>query len=95
MASVIARVELHSASWQDYENLHAFMAAEGYSKTVRANDGTTFQLPTGTYVNSAVRSGSDGAEKAYRAAQRTGRTSSVFVGGWDGTWNGYGLSRVS
>ena len=94
MASVIARVELHSASWQDYENLHTYMAAEGYARTVRANDGASYQLPTGTYVSASVESSSDGADRASRAAQRTGKTSSVFVGGWDGSWKGYGLVRA-
>ena len=95
MSSVVARVELHAASWQDYENLHSYMSAEGYSKKILASDGNWYQLPTGTYVHSSVLSTADGADKAARAANRTGKSSWVFVAGWDGSWQGAGLARSS
>ncbi len=35
MASFTTRVELHSAQWSDYENLHAYMAQQGFSRTIK------------------------------------------------------------
>lgn len=95
MAYVIARVELHSASNEDYETLHAAMEAEGFQRIVLANDGIWYHLPTGTYVHHSVSSPADGSQRATRAAARTGRNSSTFVGGWDGNWTSNGLPRAS
>lgn len=93
MASVIARVELHSAAREDYDTLHTAMTSEGFSRRVQADDGSWYQLPTGTYVHSSVGAAA-GREKAARAAQTTGKKSSVFVGGWDGAWSGSDLDRA-
>lgn len=95
MANAIARVELHSASYADYETLHAAMEAEGFQRKVLASDGIWYHLPTGTYVHHSVTSSADGSQRATRAASRTGRASSIFVGGWDGNWTSNGLPRAT
>ncbi len=50
MANYLARVELHAASFDDYELLHAQMQQRGFYRAVIVDDGYTHQLPTGTYV---------------------------------------------
>jgi len=91
MARVTARVELHGATERDYQNLHTAMQQEGYARSVRADDGRTYHLPPGEYVHDNVASLEDARARAARAAAQTGRSSSLFVAGWDGSWAGQGL----
>jgi hypothetical protein len=83
MANYIARVELHAANYQDYEQLHGNMAARGFDRTIVGNDGNTYQLPTGTYVARNVTDSLTVALNAARdAAEAAGRTSWVIVTDW-------------
>lgn len=90
MSNFIAGVELHTASYTDYENLHAYMGHHGYARIIRGDNGNTYQLPTGTYVSvSSSSSLSIALEAAVAAANATGKTSSVIVGDWNSTkWQG-------
>lgn len=79
MAKFLVRVELHGATWDDYEALHAEMAYRGFSREVTGDDGCTYQLPTAEYVIHT-----DGALEAVRtlaaqAAQATGRKFGVIA----------------
>lgn len=94
MASVTARVELHQATYTDYNTLHAAMQVEGFSRVVVASDSTRWQLPPGEYVHPNVSSPSDGRDRAAKAATNTGRQFSIFVAGWDGSWAGNYLPQV-
>ena len=94
MASVIARVELHSGTAENYVTLHSSMEAEGFSRFVKANDGRWYHLPTGTYVHGDVQSCADGNDRAVRAAGRTGRSSAIFLGDWNEVWNSTGLTQA-
>ena len=90
MANYIARVELHSATWNDYELLHATMKQRGYSRTIQSSDGKLYQLPTGTYVVAGTSSTLQNAlNAATEAAKETGRQSWVLVADWNSaTWVG-------
>lgn len=70
MALFMARIELHRATYQDYTNLHGYMAAEGYTTTIRGNDGKTYQLPPAEYHLDGAYTRDQALEKAKRAAQR-------------------------
>ncbi|WP_112197784.1 type V toxin-antitoxin system endoribonuclease antitoxin GhoS [Rahnella sp. NRRL B-41462] len=50
MAQFIVRVEIHSASSEDYESLHEKMKAKGYSREIQDGQGTWFHLPTAEYT---------------------------------------------
>ena len=94
MPNFIARVELHSATWDHYEILHASMQRRGYARTIQASDGKVYQLPTGTYVVMATNSSLQSALKAAtEAANETGRQSWVLVADW-GTASWVGLPIV-
>jgi len=64
MPNFIARVELHSASYADYENLHVYMQQRAFSRTIKGDNGSTYQLPTGTYVNVGTYSSHDASLQA-------------------------------
>ena len=90
MANYIARVELHSATWNDYEVLHVAMQRRGYFRVIQGDDGIWYQLPTGTYVvkntNSSLQNARDAA---ISAATETGKQSAVVVADWaSASWVG-------
>lgn len=90
MANYIVRVELHSATWDDYERLHASMRRRGYSRIIKSNQGVRYQLPTGTYVAENTPDSLQAAlEAATEAAKETGRQSWVVVADWKSArWRG-------
>jgi hypothetical protein len=79
MANFITRVELHQASWQDYENLHKQMEARGFSRTIRADDGVWYKLPTAEYVSTTSALVSQVRDLAKQAANATGKSNSVLT----------------
>jgi hypothetical protein len=49
MAQFTTRVELHRATGEDYSNLHSAMEYQGFSRTIRSDDGFIYILPTAEY----------------------------------------------
>lgn len=79
MAWFVTRVELHDADYQDYTALHAYMASQGYTTTIRGSDGKTYQLPPAEYHLDGAYTRDQALEKAKRAAQRTRQRFAVIV----------------
>ena len=93
MSSFTTRVELHSANYSDYETLHSAMGRQGFSRTIRGDDGVEYHLPTAEYnlIENITRA--QVLEKAKVAASYTGKSSSIIVTESNGrTWSG--LSSV-
>jgi len=79
MAKYLVRVELHGATWDDYERLHAEIANRGFSREVTSDNGGTFQLPTAEYITE-TSVGLEGVRAlAAEAARTTGRRFGVIV----------------
>ena len=49
MAQFTTRVELHRATGEDYSSLHSAMEYQGFSRTIRSDDGIIYILPTAEY----------------------------------------------
>jgi hypothetical protein len=49
MAQFTTRVELHGVILEAYGRLHSAMEHEGFSRTITAEDGISYVLPTGEY----------------------------------------------
>lgn len=83
MANYLARVELHKATYEDYETLHEAMRQRGFSRVIVANDRKKYRLPTGTYV---VEGTNATLEQAYNAATAaatdTGKSFWAIVVDW-------------
>jgi hypothetical protein len=89
MAKFTTRVELHSASYSDYEMLHAAMERRGFSRHISSDDGKTYKLPTAEYNRDANVTRDQVLEAAKAAATETGKTFAVLVTESDGrTWIG-------
>jgi hypothetical protein len=78
MANYVARIELHNANYDDYETLHAAANRRGFSRTISADHGGRYQLPTGTYVAEGTNATLQQAYDAARAAA-TGTRKAFWV----------------
>jgi hypothetical protein len=79
MPAFTIRVELHNASYSDYETLHAAMARRGFSRQITSDDGVTYQLPTAEYERSGNLTTQQVLDAAKAAAAETGKTFAVLV----------------
>ncbi len=90
MADFTTRVELHEATWSDYQTLHGQMEAAGFQRTIHADQGAEYHLPTAEYVIAGNLTASDALEKAKVAAATTRKRFAVFVTTAT-AWRWYGL----
>jgi hypothetical protein len=89
MAQFTTRVELHFASEAHYEVLHREMARRGFSRTIRADTGETYHLPTAEYDCTADEPRPAVLAAAQAAAVQTGKSASILVTQSAGrTWSG-------
>ena len=89
MAQYIARVELHAASYSNYEFLNSQMAQQGFVRTLVGVNCTTYQLPIGTYVLSSNIALQEVLNRAVAAASTTLKSSAVVVAEWrEAMWQG-------
>jgi hypothetical protein len=79
MAKYLVRVELHNATWDDYDTLHAEMADRGFSREITGENGLNYQLPTAEYVIHSGAGLEDVRALAAEAAKATGRKFGVIV----------------
>lgn len=79
MTTFMTRVELHSATYADYEQLHAAMARIGFRRTVLGSDGKRYQLPTAEYCIDSTNDAAWVRDQARGAADSTGRSSWVVA----------------
>jgi hypothetical protein len=94
VAWFMTRVELHDADYQDYTALHAYMAAEGYTTTIRGSGGKAYQLPPAEYHLDGAYTRAQALEKAKRAAQRTRKAFGIVVSETTGSaWVGLPVAQ--
>lgn len=89
MSSFTTRIELHNATWSDYDKLHTEATKRGFSNVIVADGGARYRLPTAEYnfVGTATRA--QILELAKSAAAPTGKKFAVIVTESAGrTWEG-------
>jgi hypothetical protein len=80
MARFTTRVELHKATDSDYEDLHKYMAAKGFSRTITSGDDETkYRLPPAEYNRETDATRAKVLDDAKAAAAKTGRTNEILV----------------
>lgn len=81
MPMYLTRVELHSASFSDYQNLHVHMTAAGFTTTIVNMNGVSYRLPPAEYLmSSSVNfTAAQVRDMAQAAASATGRANAVVV----------------
>lgn len=79
MTNFTTRVELHDANGADYQNLHAAMQAEGFSRTIVSENGTRYHLPTAEYNFVGPLTRAEVLAKARAAAAKVRKSFEVLV----------------
>jgi hypothetical protein len=79
MPAFTTRVELHNATYSDYETLHAAMQRRGFSRRITSDSGTTYHLPTAEYDCSGNFTTQEVLNAAKAAASETKKRFSVLV----------------
>ena len=79
MSYYTTRIELHNASYPDYERLHSAMQGVGFSRRVAGNDGKTYHLPTAEYLLVGNYSADSVRALAAKAADTVGKAYAVLV----------------
>lgn len=79
MANFTVRIELHDASRDDYNALHAAMEQRGFSRLVQGDDGRTYHLPWAEYNGTGDLACVQVRSIAVEAANQTGKSNSVLV----------------
>jgi len=95
MSLYIVRVELHSATEDDYETLHSSMSEEGFSRIIKGDNGVLYHLPTAEYTVTSSVGRSGILASAKKAATTTGNPFAVLVSEATGgcTWEGLEVAR--
>jgi hypothetical protein len=79
MAKYLVRVELHGATWDEYEALHVEMESRGFSREVMGGNGRNYQLPTAEYVIHTDLELEEVRALAAAAARTTGRKFAIVA----------------
>ena len=86
MSNYLVRVELHGANYAHYEQLHKAMAAKGFLRTIVADSGVGYSLPTAEYTMSTSQNGTAVRQMADSAADTTGLRHGVLAVAYEGAW---------
>jgi hypothetical protein len=79
MANFLACVELRDSKPEDYTKLNTRMEKLGFSRSIRADDERTHQLPTGNFVGTGEGNTQQVRDLAAQAAAETGRAFGILV----------------
>lgn len=89
MTAFITRVELHNAIAADYDKLHVQMQARGFTRTIKAGDGTLYDLPPAEYNFIGSQTQAQVLELAKAAAATVKTSYAVLVTQYESaTWTG-------
>lgn len=92
----MTRVVLHDGKGEDYEELHKYMAAAGFSKTIPSDKGNS-ELPDAMYdyrTDDEKIKTTDVRDKARAAADKTKKKNSIFTVRYD-SWAAIGLTKAT
>jgi hypothetical protein len=79
MANFTVRVELHSAVWKYYEQLHNAMEQKGFSRKITSDDGKTYQMPWAEYNVTGNLTCAQVRDIGKAAADSTGKRNAVLA----------------
>lgn len=79
MAAFTIRIELYNGSTSDYERLHLAMSQYGFLRTIVADSGDRYALPTAEYNYEGLGTINDVLGNAQKAVAQSGRPAGIFV----------------
>lgn len=94
MPIFFVRVELHGGVLADYTKLHQAMEKAGFSRTVEADDGKKYNLPTAEYSVEGTYTLDQVLNAADTAAKTTGKTH-IVLASISSSWKSRGMTVAS
>jgi len=89
MARYTIRIELHDATWDDYEEMYKYLAAQGIADIVTSDDGARYKMPPAEYNYDGNATRAQVLEIAKASAGKVVRSYAVLVTESNGrTWHG-------
>ena len=89
MARYTIRIELHDATWDDYEEMYQHLAAQGITDIIASGDGVSYKMPPAEYNYDGTATRDQVLEMAKASAGKVVRSYAVLVTESDGrTWHG-------
>ena len=93
MTDYTIRIELHDASWDEYEEMYGYLAAVGITDVITSDKGISYKMPPAEYNYQGSENRSQVLEMAKAAATRVVSSFAVLVTQANGrTW--HGLEKV-
>lgn len=93
MARYTIRIELHDATWNNYEEMYKHLAAQGITDIITSNDGARLKMPPAEYNYDGNATRAQVLEMAKTSASKVVRSYAVLVTESNGrTW--YGLAKA-
>ena len=89
MASYTIRIELHDATWDEYEEMYEYLAAQGITDIITSDQGVNYKMPPAEYNYTGDAARSQVLEMAKASAARVVQSYAVLVTQSGGrTWHG-------
>jgi hypothetical protein len=93
MASYTIRIELHNASWDEYEAMYEHLEAQGITDIITSNDGARYKMPPAEYSYMGNATRAQVLDMAKASAAKVVHSYAVLVTESAGrTW--HGLEKV-
>ncbi len=88
MARYTIRIELHDASWDDYEEMYMHLTAQGITDIIASDDGR-YKMPPAEYNYDGSATRAQVLEMAKASAGKVARSYAVLITESNGrTWHG-------
>ncbi|MDU4241112.1 MAG: hypothetical protein E7I21_10980 [Limosilactobacillus fermentum] len=93
MARYTIRIELHGATWDDYEEMYRHLAAQGITDIIASDNGVSYKMPPAEYSYEGNATRTQVLEMAKSSASKVVASYAVLVTESSGrTW--HGLDKV-
>jgi len=93
MAQYTIRIELHDATWDEYETMYQYLAAQGITDIIISKEGIRYKMPPAEYNYEGNATRSQVLDMAKASAAKVVRSYAVLVTESAGrTW--YGLDKA-
>jgi hypothetical protein len=89
MARYTIRIELHDATWDEYEAMYEYLEAQGITDIITSSDGARYKMPPAEYNYEGNATRAQVLDMAKASAAKVVRSYAVLVTESAGrTWHG-------
>jgi hypothetical protein len=89
MARFTIRIELHDASWDDYEEMYGYLESQRIIDVITSDDGVKYKMPPAEYHYEGAATRAQVLDMAKASAAKVAKSYTVLVTESAGrTWHG-------